>query len=195
MTDRAIVVIDHGYLAKALEADFAKAKIDYLTFSNELCSDLGFSREATWLYDGRPKNTNNPTPGYSNAYSNKIKFFQALARLPNFEVKLGKTVTFTDDSGRTRTKQKGVDIRLALDIVVRSTDKSRTFNKILLITGDSDIEPAVELVVRSGVDVILCPSDGNGSGRKNYADSLKDACSGCHFIDDSLVKRCLWTKK
>jgi hypothetical protein len=50
MTDRALVVIDHGYLTKALEADFAKAKIDYLVFSDELCSDLGFSRDATWLY-------------------------------------------------------------------------------------------------------------------------------------------------
>lgn len=195
MTDRALVVIDHGYLTKALEADFAKAKIDYLVFSDELCSDLGFSRDATWLYDGRPTNTSNPTPGCSNAYSNKIKFFQALAKLPNFEVKLGKTVTFTDGSGRTRTKQNGVDIRLALDIVVRSADPSRSFNKILLITGDSDIEPAVEYVVRNGVDVILCPSDGNGSGRQNYADSLKDACSGCHFIDGSLVKRALWSRK
>lgn len=52
-------------------------------------------------------------------------------------------------------KQKGVDIRIGLDIASMAYKKQVT--KIVLISGDSDFVPAAKLARREGVDFVLDP--------------------------------------
>ena len=52
-------------------------------------------------------------------------------------------------------KQKGVDMRLGLDIA--SLAYKKHVNRIILVTGDSDFVPAAKLARREGLDVILDP--------------------------------------
>lgn len=52
-------------------------------------------------------------------------------------------------------EQKGVDIKMALDIA--SLAHKRLVDRIVLITGDADFVPAAKLARREGVDVILDP--------------------------------------
>jgi uncharacterized LabA/DUF88 family protein len=51
------------------------------------------------------------------------------------------------------TEQKGVDVKLALDIATLAY--KRRVDRIVLITGDSDFVPAAKLARREGLDVIL----------------------------------------
>jgi uncharacterized LabA/DUF88 family protein len=51
------------------------------------------------------------------------------------------------------TEQKGVDVKLALDIA--SLAYKRLVDRIVLVTGDSDFVPAAKLARHEGIDVIL----------------------------------------
>ncbi len=51
--------------------------------------------------------------------------------------------------------QKGVDMRLGLDLVEMAL--KRLVDQIVLISGDSDFIPAIKMARREGVDVILDP--------------------------------------
>jgi uncharacterized LabA/DUF88 family protein len=52
-------------------------------------------------------------------------------------------------------EQKGVDVRIALDIA--SLAYKKLADRVVLITGDSDFVPAAKLARREGLDVILDP--------------------------------------
>ena len=52
-------------------------------------------------------------------------------------------------------KQKGVDIKIGLDIA--SLAFKRMVDRVVLITGDSDFVPAAKLARREGIDVVLDP--------------------------------------
>ena len=59
------------------------------------------------------------------------------------------------DDLRLDIGQKGVDMRLGLDLVEISL--KRLVDQIVLISGDSDFIPAIKMARREGVDVILDP--------------------------------------
>jgi len=61
----------------------------------------------------------------------------------------------TDDDFRLDLRQKGVDMRLGLDIA--SLAYKQQVNQIVLISGDADFVPAAKLARREGIDFILDP--------------------------------------
>ncbi|MGB7421971.1 MAG: NYN domain-containing protein [Comamonas sp.] len=61
----------------------------------------------------------------------------------------------TDDDFRLDLRQKGVDMRLGLDIA--SLTFKQQVNQIILISGDADFVPAAKLARREGIDFILDP--------------------------------------
>lgn len=61
----------------------------------------------------------------------------------------------TDDDFEIDTIQKGVDMRLGLD--VSSLAYKKQVDQIVLVVGDSDFVPAAKLARREGIDVILDP--------------------------------------
>jgi uncharacterized LabA/DUF88 family protein len=63
--------------------------------------------------------------------------------------------SLTDDDFQLDMRQKGVDMRLGLDIA--SIVFKRQVNQIVLISGDSDFVPAAKLARREGIDFILDP--------------------------------------
>ena len=65
-----------------------------------------------------------------------------------------KTVdTLCESDFRLEVKQKGVDMRIGLDVA--SFAQQRLVNQIVLIAGDSDFLPVVKMARRSGLDVLL----------------------------------------
>jgi uncharacterized LabA/DUF88 family protein len=74
-------------------------------------------------------------------------------------------------------KQKGVDMRLGLDVAAMAFKKQ--VNQIILVAGDADFVPAVKLARREGVDVVLDPMWGNPA-----PDLLKhvDGVRNCRII-------------
>ncbi len=60
----------------------------------------------------------------------------------------GASQPLSDDDFKPRFEQKGVDMRLGLDIAAHATGK--TVDRIVLITGDTDCLPAMKLARVSG---------------------------------------------
>jgi uncharacterized LabA/DUF88 family protein len=63
-----------------------------------------------------------------------------------------------DDDFEIDTVQKGVDMRLGLDVA--SMAFKRQVDQIILVAGDADFVPAVKLARREGIDVVLDPMGG-----------------------------------
>ena len=61
----------------------------------------------------------------------------------------------TDRDLRLDIGQKGVDMRLGLDLV--SLALKRLVDQVVLITGDSDFVPAIKMARREGVEIVLDP--------------------------------------
>ena len=61
----------------------------------------------------------------------------------------------SDDLFRLSLRQKGVDMRLGIDIA--SITLKRQADTLILVTGDSDFVPAAKLARREGAEVILDP--------------------------------------
>ncbi|OED39273.1 hypothetical protein AB833_17295 [Chromatiales bacterium (ex Bugula neritina AB1)] len=60
---------------------------------------------------------------------------------------------FEDDDVRLDIRQKGVDMKIGLDIA--SLALKKMVDQIILISGDSDFVPAAKLARREGIDFIL----------------------------------------
>lgn len=71
---------------------------------------------------------------------------------------LGRRIAISDLVERDvtyRAKQKGVDMRIGLDIA--SLAYKKQVDQIILVAGDSDFVPAAKLARREGIDFILDP--------------------------------------
>lgn len=67
-----------------------------------------------------------------------------------------KTIeTLVENDFRVDVKQKGVDMRIGLDVA--SFAQNNLVNQIILIAGDSDFLPVVKMARKSGIDVLLDP--------------------------------------
>ena len=64
----------------------------------------------------------------------------------------------TDEDFEIDTKQKGVDMKLGLDVA--SMAFKGQVNQIVLVAGDADFVPATKLARREGIDVVLDPMGG-----------------------------------
>lgn len=109
----------------------------------------------------------------------KMEFFDELAEKRKFAIRKGQTLetsgefilkssvsrdlvrgkrelaSLADDDYILDVQQKGVDVRIGLDIAF--IVMNRFADQIVLITGDSDFVPAAKFARRNGVDFILDP--------------------------------------
>ena len=86
----------------------------------------------------------------------------------------------SDEDFEIDTKQKGVDMKLGLDVAAMAFKKQ--VDQIVLIAGDADFVPATKLARREGIDVVLDPMGGTPA-----ADLLQhvDGVRHCRMQQDS----------
>ena len=186
MIGRGLVLIDNGYFSAILRDEFGSARVDYLKLSEIICK--GYYRLRTYIYDCLPYQGNPPTEEQKNLYAGKVKFFNALSKLPSIEPRFGKQ--------RPRGGvyiQKGVDVLLAVDLV-RLSSKGQ-IQKAFLIAGDGDYVPAVKAAKDDGVSVKLFHSGVfqttlDGHSMPKYSNELWQICDEREIISDSLIKQC-----
>lgn len=80
-----------------------------------------------------------------------------------------------DSDFKLDLRQKGVDMRLGLDIA--SLTYKRLVNQIVLVSGDADFVPAAKLARREGIDFILDPMwAGIRADLFEHIDGLRSVC-------------------
>ena len=113
-----------------------------------------------YYYTSPPYQSAKPTFDEKQRYAAFQKFEAFLKTQDNFEIKLGRTEKRGNDF-----EQKMVDVLLSIDLVELSA-RSR-IGTAILVTGDSDLVPAVKKAKDNGVRVILCCSGNKWQYHKN----------------------------
>lgn len=170
--DKAVVLIDGGYLAHVLREQFGKARINFEALSEKLCA--GVERLRTYYYYCMPYQSNPPTEEEKQRHSAVDRFIYSLKKIPRFEVRLGKLGRHGDEF-----VQKRVDVLLSVDLVRMSW--GRQIDRAILITGDSDFVPAVQAAKDAGVLVQLYYALGS------IHDELSQACDDRFVITRELI--------
>lgn len=165
---KTAVFLDGAYIEKILEIHFGGTRIDFKKMTTALAGKGELLR--AYYYHCPPYKSPEPTQDEINRYESKSSFFNALSRIPRFQVKLGRLAYRGNDSqGHPIFIQKSVDVLIAVDMVQLAA--TRAVDKIVLMAGDSDFEPAMKAVKVHGVVTALYRGPQNGG-----SDPLWEAC-------------------
>jgi uncharacterized LabA/DUF88 family protein len=174
---KAIVQIDGAYFNNVLEKVFKRPAFSYEKFSDILCSNAGCERVRTYYYHCMPYQSDPPTETERKRYSRMDAFMAHLRKLPRFEIRLGRLQKIGN-----AFKQKGVDIWFSVDLCKLSCKGA--IDKAILVTGDSDFVPAVNVAKEEGVVTILYYSK---TPPMYVHNQLLDACDEKYEITKDLI--------
>jgi len=172
--ERAVVLIDGGYLSKIIRKFFPEHKVDYLVFSELLCDNC--NRVQTYYYDCMPYQSGTPTYEERSRYARADRFMAALRKLDKFTVRLGRLIK-TDDG----FQQKGVDVLFAIDLSELSLTNS--IDIAYVVPGDSDFVPAVEQANRLGIKTV------NVHHPTEFSYHLRDVCRNAYIINLEIINK------
>ena len=175
--------IDGAYLGQVLKVQFKSPRIDFSSFGREVCRmvDPAATLFRTYYYNCLPYQANPPTPAEQQRFSAMQSFLNALNRLPRFEVRQGKLAyRGLDQNGRPIFVQKMVDVLLSIDLVQLCL-KGR-ITDIVIVAGDSDFIPALEVAKQEGVTIWLLHGP-------NYHEALWNIADERVLITGDLIDR------
>ncbi len=177
--DRVAIFIDGAYLDFGLRDHAPGVRLDFGLLSRTLANGKEILR--SYYYHCPPYQSNPPTAEERNRVSRRQAFFAQLNRLPRFQVRLGQLAYRGEKpNGKPILVQKRVDIMLGVDLVQLSIkDQIRT---AVLLAGDSDFLPAVQVAREEGVLVHLFHFE-----RPHR--ELWDACDERTLIDQPLIEK------
>ena len=168
------IFIDGGYLAKVLENDFGRPRLDYQKLSDTLAGS--HERRRTYFYDCMPYQGNPPTPEERQKHSAKSKFIHAITRsVQRFQFRQGRL----RKTGAGQFEQKRIDVLLGIDMVRLCSKKQ--IDIVVLIAGDSDLVPAVEASKEEGAIVQLYYV------KRSVSDELLNVCDERYEIGQALI--------
>jgi uncharacterized LabA/DUF88 family protein len=187
---KLILMIDGGFLRVAAK----KARIHYdpnfIEAFSKICPAVDEELFRSLDYDCAPYqgHQNLPVSGLTQTFSDSGQWLQDLAKKELIAVRLGVlkfrgyklkrtpvagVAALTDTDFRPDFEQKGVDMRIGLDIA--SYSALRCVDRIGLVTADTDCVPAMKLARKSGVQVILIalPGETTPSELAQHADYVR----------------------
>ncbi len=179
---KVAVFIDGGYLANILKHHFSEPRLDYAKLVKWICEDDELFR--TYYYDCLPYQSSVPSDEERQMLSRKQRFLTALKRLDRFTVREGRLeYRGIADDGTPVFQQKRVDLQIGLDIATVVTASRADI--VAILSGDSDLLPAVEMAKNNGVIVRLVHGP-----RVTYHNDLWDAADERKQISSEVIARC-----
>ena len=155
---RLAIHIDGGYVSNVGKS--ANIWIDYKVLSDKVTATIRGTTEEpldlirSYYYDCLPYKGDPPTQEEEERIRKKTGFFNGLRSEPNFALRVGRLkLQGIDQEGQPIYQQKRVDLMMGLDIA-RLAAKGHVTH-IALVSGDSDLIPAVEAAQQEAVIVWL----------------------------------------
>jgi len=168
----AAVFVDGGYLTNVLR-NLGRPRIDYAEFAAWAAD--GYEILRIYYYDCLPYLSASPSQEERARHSAAKKWIETLNRLNRFKVRLGRLqYRGTDEDGRPVFQQKRVDLQLGLDIASLISSNRPGIAMVVLVTGDSDMIPAVTAAQEAGLLVRLVHGPRDSRGRPTYHQDLWD---------------------
>ncbi len=144
---RVMIFIDGSNLYHVLKQNTDKQNLDYKKFSEKLCGDRELIR--TYYYNIRQESPDNPKLAES-----QDRFLSSLYETDYLEVKLG----IWKQRGHTMV-EKGVDVMIASDLIAHAYEDH--YDTAILVSGDADFFPALQVVKDTGKQVEVAAFDSN----------------------------------
>ena len=166
---KAAVFIDGGHLRALVRQAGHKYNPDYIEAIAHACVAEDEILLRILYYDCAPYRGNPrlPVSGEPAQLQGSGEWLKDLAAKSLFAVRLG-TLKFrglepkripvpstapSDEDFKPRFEQKGVDMRIGLDIASYAAD--RTIDRVILVTGDTDCLPVMKRARSAGLQVVL----------------------------------------
>jgi len=184
---RVAIFMDGGYVDKIMQNEFGGASIDYEALSGEIACRVHPQADIlrSYYYHCLPYQSSPSTPEEDAAFSKMQSFLDAIDRRPRFVVKKGRLARRgPDKDGNYFFEQKMIDVYLSIDLVHISL-KGRVDHAVI-VAGDSDFVPAIEMVRNEGIVVWLL------HGRRLHHDLRAIADERIEFTPE-LVDRVRWS--
>lgn len=145
---RLIAFIDGGYLRKQIGRRFDSELIDFKILKHQLTQNFEASCNGLfrgdllriYYYDGRVEQ-NDPK------FTSQEKYFSKIRDIDGYEVRFGR-LKQTGENQSGPLKQKGVDVRLAVDMITKAYLNHYDF--AIMIAGDDDFLDVVNAVKDTG---------------------------------------------
>ena len=172
---KVIIFIDGSNFYHDLIKNFGHANINFEKFSIFL---TGKNKLVTVYYYSAPL-IQKDNPG---AYSKQQKFFSSLEKIHNFNIKLGRL----EKRLNGHPVEKGVDVRLAVDIVTHAY--SNIYDLGIIVSGDSDFVPAIKAAQDFGKEI------NNVCFSKTKSFHLNHICDNTIVIEKNNFEKLIWQK-
>lgn len=164
---KTALLIDGGYLRACARAAKKTYDNSFIEKFSTGCFDKPEYAFRIFYYDApqyRGK-ANLPVSGQQTSFSANDKWLTDLAKLDRFAVRRGtlgfrgwkpkkipiSSSTLSDSDFAPIFEQKGVDMRIGLDIATFA--ERRSVERILLVSGDTDMIPAMKQARKAGIEV------------------------------------------
>ncbi|GAB1400780.1 hypothetical protein MASR2M17_24930 [Aminivibrio sp.] len=146
------IFIDGAYLQKISSQTDQTYRIDIPKLVNWIAGSLPVRR--VYYYDCLPYQSPQPTEDEKKRFSKKQKFFKTLESFNRMEVRLGRLEKRGEDkSGKPIFSQKMVDLQMGIDFAFAALRQRISY--AALLSGDSDLCPAIEVAKNEGVITFL----------------------------------------
>lgn len=189
--ERVAVFIDAQFLINGLNVTCPGQRFDFHGIVNKLVSPGRITR--AWYY-------NAPPPPYLSAGKKRSSAAMEarIAGLPFFEVVHGRLQARerkvipkgkTTPILATYWEQKGVDVKLSIDMISKA--QRNEYDTAILISGDGDFVELVKLVKAMGKHVVNATCPPNRKRRYQFSGLLRQACDGCVVMDAAFLADCL----
>ena len=170
MNQKIIILIDGGFLRVKVKDAGKNYDPAFIEKFAHLCKTDDEEILRVLYYDCAPYRgtVKLPVSGNSYTFQNPDRWLDQLAQKDLFAVRRGvlkfrgylpkktpvnQTGTLRDEDFRPSFEQKGVDIRIGLDIAAYSAN--RAADRIVLVTNDTDCVPAMKYGRKAGLQVVL----------------------------------------
>ena len=172
--DRVMVYIDGSNLYHSLSVNIGRADLDFLAFARKLVGDRRLQR--IYYYNAPVDQGREP-----EAYRRQRTFFYNLQRVNYLELRLGRLIY--PEYANARPYEKGIDIKLATDMLVHGTNGN--YDAAVLVSGDTDFYDALQAVKNAGRHVEVGLFDPQSSSRV-----LRDVADRVVRIDREFLSDC-----
>lgn len=168
-TQRVMVFIDGSNFYHSLKLVRSSPQIDFQYLINKL---VGIRNLIRIYYYNSPVNQSD----VPEQYKSQQAFFTMLKKSVDYlEIRLGKL----EKREGGRIVEKGVDVKLAVDMVAHAAQDN--YDTAILISGDGDFSDAVNFVKNRGKHVELAFPD-------QHCYNLKQICDKFIFLNDEYCK-------
>jgi len=167
---KLVLMIDGGFLRVVARKAGIRYDPDFIEAFSKFCPAVDEELFRSLYYDCAPYQGQQklPVSGLSQVFADSGQWLLDLAKKDLMAVRLGVlkfrgyklkrtpaagVAALTDADFRPDFEQKGVDMRIGLDIA--SYSALRHVDRIGLVTADTDCVPAMKLARKSGVQVVL----------------------------------------